>query len=131
MNEWAELFKTSPIGAIGAGIAAGAVYLWKNWQEKSVDNREVSRLMTALDAVIKERDEERDRADEAFKKQLELTERFSEMRAQSERLLERMESMDNHMKMVVQENENLRKQIAALNDLVRQLQTSINVGNIQ
>jgi predicted nuclease with TOPRIM domain len=119
MDEWVLLFKNNPLEAIGMVVLGGGYWLLKNRQEKAVDNREVERLKEALVVVIKERDEERERADEAFQKQLELTERFSEMRAQNERLLERMDAINKHV-------EYLTKQNTLLSEQVHRLQSSID-----
>lgn len=119
MDEWVLLFKNNPLEAIGMVVLGGGYWLLKNRQEAKTDNREVERLKEALVAVIKERDEERERADQAFEKQLELTERFSEMRAQNERLLERMDAINKHV-------EFLTKQNTLLSEQVHRLQSSID-----
>lgn len=122
MDEWVLLFKNNPIEAIGMVVLGGGYWLIKNRQEKAVDNREVERLKDALVAVIKERDEERERADEAFQRQLELTERFSEMRAQNERLLERMEGMTKQIQALTDQNKLLSEQVQRLQSLIQQVQ---------
>lgn len=135
MDEWVTLFKSNPLVAIGGMIVAGGAYLLKNRSEKAVDSKEVLRLTTALEVVIKERDEERDRADEAFKRQLELTERFSDMRAQNERLLERMEQVSKQVANMAEDNIALRDQVKTLtgqnrelSEQVRRLQSTIDSG---
>ena len=121
MDEWVLLFKNNPMEAIGMVVLGGGYWLIKNRQEKAVDNREVERLKEALVSVIKERDEERERADSAFDKQLELTERFSEMRAQNERLLERMEGMTLQIKALTDRNQALGEQVQRLQTLIQQV----------
>ncbi len=124
MDEWVLLFKNNPMEAIGMVVLGGGYWLIKNRQEKAVDNREVERLKEALVSVIKERDEERERADSAFDKQLELTERFSEMRAQNERLLERMEGMTLQIKALTDRNQALGEQVQHLQTLIQQVRTN-------
>lgn len=146
MEEWFTLFKSNPLMAIGTVLIGGGAYLLKNRQEKSVDNREVARLQAAIEATVKDRDEQvdriskerdeaNDRADAAFAKQLELTERFSEMRAQNERLLERMEQVSKQVAIMAEDNAALRdevKQLTAqnrsLSDQVSRLQSTIDSG---
>ena len=135
MEEWFSLFKQNPLAAIGMVLLGGGAYLLKNRQEKSVDNREIVRLTTALEVVIKERDEANDRADVAFAKQLELTERFSEMRAQNERLLERMEQVSKQVAAMAEDNAALRDEVKglrsenrSLSDQVAHLQSTIDSG---
>lgn len=135
MEEWFSLFKQNPMAAIGMVLLGGGAYILKNRQEKAVDNKEVVRLQTALTDVIKERDEANDRADLAFAKQLELTERFSDMRAQNERLLERMEQVSKQVAIMAEDNAALRdevKQLTAqnrsLSDQVAHLQSTIDSG---
>lgn len=138
--DWAAEFQRAPLSAIGMLIATGAWYFFQRRKEKAaedVDNKEIERLQQALVAVIKERDEERARADGAFEKQLELTERFSDMRAQNERLLERMESMTRNMESmnkdmikVLDENRKLQSQVSELSDKLQRLQSSIDIGSI-
>lgn len=135
MEEWVTLFKSNPLMAIGTILVGGGAYLLKNRQEKSIDNREIARQAVVIEALIKERDEERDRADDAFKKQLELTERFSEMRAQNERLLERMEQVSKQVAVMAEDNaalrdeiKGLRSQNRSLSDQVARLQSTIDSG---
>lgn len=135
MEDWFSLFKQNPLAAIGMVLLGGGAYLLKNRQEKSVDNREIVRLTTALEVVIKERDEANDRADVAFAKQLELTERFSEMRAQNERLLERMEQVSKQVAVMAEDNAALREEVKqlttqnrSLSDQVARLQSTIDSG---
>lgn len=135
MDDWFSLFKQNPLAAIGMVLLGGGAYLIKNRQEKSVDNREIVRLTTALEVVIKERDEANDRADIAFAKQLELTERFSEMRAQNERLLERMEQVSKQVASMAEDNAALRDEVKvlrsqnrSLSDQVARLQSTIDSG---
>lgn len=129
MEEFVTLFKQNPLAAIGMVLVGGAAYLLKNRQEKAVDNKEVTRLTTALEVVIKERDEAQDRADAAFAKQLELTERFSEMRAQNERLLERMEQVSKQVSLMAEDNITLREQVRTLRD--QNLTLSKQVSHLQ
>lgn len=135
MEEWFSLFKQNPMAAIGMVLLGGGAYILKNRQEKAVDNKEVVRLQTALTDVIKERDEANDRADLAFAKQLELTERFSDMRAQNERLLERMEQVSKQVAVMAEDNaalhdevKGLRSQNRSLSDQVAHLQSTIDSG---
>lgn len=135
MEEWVTLFKSNPLMAIGTILVGGGAYLLKNRQEKSIDNREIARQAVVIEALIKERDEERDRADDAFKKQLELTERFSEMRAQNERLLERMGQVSKQVAAMAEDNaalrdevKGLRSQNRSLSDQVARLQSTIDSG---
>lgn len=126
MEEFVTLFKSNPLAAIGMVLLGGGYWLIKNKQEKAVDDREVVRLTTALEVVIKERDEANDRADVAFAKQLELTERFSEMRAQNERLLERMEQVSTQVARMAEDNADLRGQVRTLTDQNRELSQQVS-----
>lgn len=136
MEDMVTLFKTSPWEAIGVAAMAGLGYLWKNRAEKreqaesrGVDTREIERLNKVVDTLARERDSESDRADAAFAKQLELTERFSEMRAQNERLLERMDQLGKQMQVVLDENGQLRSQVAKLSEELHSLRSSLRTGN--
>lgn len=129
MEEFVTLFKSNPLAAIGMVLLGGGYWLIKNKQEKAVDDREVVRLTTALEVVIKERDEANDRADTAFAKQLELTERFSEMRAQNERLLERMEQVSKQVSLMAEDNIALREQVRTLRE--QNLTLSKQVSHLQ
>lgn len=138
MEEWVALFKSNPLAAIGMVLLGGGAWLLKNRQEKSVDNREVVRLTTALEVVVKERDEANDRADVAFAKQLELTERFSEMAAQNARLETRMEQVSTQISKMADDNAALRDQVRTLTQQneelstqVRRLQSTIDAGTAQ
>ena len=135
MEEWVTLFKSNPLMAIGTILVGGGAYLLKNRQEKSIDNREIARQAVVIDALIKERDEANDRADVAFAKQLELTERFSDMRAQNERLLERMEQVSKQVATMAEDNAALRDEVKSLRvenrslaDQVARLQSTIDSG---
>lgn len=126
MEDWVTLFKSNPAAAIGMVLLGGGYWIIKNRQESSADNREVSRLRTALEATIKERDEANDRADVAFAKQLELTERFSQMSAQNARLEERMEQVSSQLSRMANDNADLRKQVANLNEQNRGLSNQVD-----
>lgn len=135
MEDWFTLFKTNPLAAIGMVVLGGGAWLLKNRQEKTVDNKEIARLQVVIEAAVKERDEANDRADAAFSKQLELTERFSDMRAQNERLLERMELVSKQLSNMAEDNADLRAKVLALTDQnrdlsnqVKTLQDTINAG---
>lgn len=125
MEDWLTLFKANPVEAIVVVVGGAVGFLMKRKSEKAaeaesrgVDAREIERLNKEVERrdqiianVAKERDEERDRADDAFAKQLELTERFSEMRASNERGIERMEQLSKQMAIVIEDNIALREQV--------------------
>lgn len=135
MEDLVALFKSSPLEAIGVVLMAGVGYIWKNKSEKkeqaesrNVDTREIERLNKEVDRVnnvngliAKERDEEKDRADAAFAKQLELTERFSEMRAQNERASVQMETISRQLTDLASENMKLREQVGSLTQQVHEV----------
>ena len=138
MEDWVALFKSSPLAAIGMVVFGGGYWLIKNKQEKTEDSKEVVRITTALNAVIKERDDANDRADAAFAKQLELTERFSEMRAQHERMSVQMEQVSKQLSNMAEDNlalhdqvKELTEQNRALSQQVERLQSSIDSGITQ
>lgn len=136
MEDFVTLFKSAPWEAIGVAVSAGIAYLWKNKSEKreqaesrGVDSREIERLNKVVDTLAKERDDADLRADAAFAKQLELTERFSEMRAQNAQVLERMDQLSAQMRIVLDENAQLRTQVAKLSDELHRLRSSLETGN--
>lgn len=159
MEDLVALFKASPFEAIGTVVVVGISYLWKNKQEKKaevesrgVDAREIERLnkenerVNGVNALIaKERDEANDRADAAFAKQLELTERFSEMRAQNAQMSAQMETISKQLDSQASENKQLRDQVKQLTEQVhditvqnnelntklQKLQTTLNTGTAQ
>lgn len=135
MEDFTTLFKSAPWEAIGVAVAAGIGWLWKNKSEKKaqtesrdVDSREIVRLNKVVDQVIKERDDADGRADAAFAKQLELTERFSDMRAQNAQVLSRMEQLSEQMHNVLEENGQLRAQVAKLSEELHSLRTALRSG---
>lgn len=136
MDDFVTLFKSAPWEAIGVALSAGIAYLWKNKSEKKeqaesrgVDSREIERLNKVVDSVVRERDEANDRADAAFAKQLELTERFSEMRAQNAQVLARMDQLSEQMRNVLDENAQLRAQVTKLSDELHNLRSSLETGS--
>lgn len=140
MEDWLTLFKANPVEAILVVVVGSGTYLMKRKSEKAadaesrnVDAREIERLNKELerrDVVIqnvsKDRDEERDRADDAFAKQLELTERFSEMRAQNERGIERMDQVSKQMALVLEENIGLRQQLTGVSSQLHDMTSQYN-----
>lgn len=132
MDDLPNLLKSAPWEAIGVAVAAAITFLWKNRAEKKeqgVDSREIERLNKVVDQVIKERDAADDRADAAFAKQLELTERFSEMRAQNAQVLARMDQLSDQMQHVLEENGQLRTQVTTLSDELHKLRSTLRTGN--
>lgn len=136
MDDFVTMFKSAPWEAIGVAVSAGIAWLWKNKSEKreqaesrGVDSREIERLVKRVESVEKERDDETARADAAFAKQLELTERFSEMRAQNAQVLARMDQLSEQMRIVLDENAQLRTQVTKLSDELHSLRSSLKTGN--
>jgi len=132
MEDWVELFKNNPLGATLGTLGAAFWFWWKTRQEKQTDNREVSRLTEALIHERAARIEAEEARDAAVAKQIEQVERFSEMRAQNERLLERMGMLTEQMRTVVEENarlhttvEQLRQEVAQSRAEVQQLRQSV------
>lgn len=124
MDDWSaitSMFKESPLTAIGMVIFGGGWWIFKSIGEKRGDNREVERLTTALSEERDMRSKAETSRDEAIEKQIQQVERFSEMRAQNERLLERMDSLGDHVNKVVEENIKLREQVTKLTEQVGQL----------
>lgn len=121
MEEWVAMFKQNPIGAT-LGVAGTAIFWWwKNRQEKQIDNREVARLTDALVQERGARVEAEEARDAAIAKQIEQVERYSEMRAQNERLLERMETLSASVQKLTEENSRQRDNITALTTQVASL----------
>lgn len=126
MEDFITLFKSNPFAAIGMVLLGGGWWWIKNNQEKTVDNREVTRLTTALEVTAKERDEANDRADAAFAKQLDLTQTFSDMRAQNAKLDARLEQVSDQLSKMAADNADLREQVKTLTDQNRSLSSQVS-----
>lgn len=138
MEDFITLFKSNPFAAIGMVLLGGGYWLVKNRQEKDIDNREVTRLTTALELANKRADEADDRADAAFAKQLELTQTFSDMRSQNARLESKLEQVSDQLSKMANDNADLREQVKTLtgqnrdlSDQVSRLQRTIDSSTTQ
>src|ERR1700712_5408480 len=126
MEDFITLFKSNPFAAIGMVLLGGGWWWIKNNQEKTVDNREVLRLTTALDISNKRGDDAEDRADAAFAKQLELTQTFSDMRSQNARLESKLEQVRDQLSKMANDNADLREQVNTLTTQNRDLSNQVN-----
>jgi len=126
MEDFITLFKSNPFAAIGMVLLGGSWWWIKNNQEKTVDNREVLRLTTALDISNKRADDAEDRADAAFAKQLELTQTFSDMRSQNARLESKLEQVSDQLSKMANDNADLREQVNTLTTQNRDLSNQVN-----
>lgn len=144
MEDFLLMFKSNPLAAVGMVIFGGVGYWVKNRSEKATDSKEVTRLQAAIEATVKDRDttvsritterdamrEERDeaqaRADGAFQKQLELTERFSDMRAQLAQALAKLEQVSTQLASQASDAQTLRDKVTELTGQNRELSAQVS-----
>lgn len=126
MEDFITLFKSNPFAAIGMVVLGGGWYWLKNRQEANTDNREVTRLTAALEVANKRADDAEGRADEAFAKQLELTQTFSDMRSQNARLELKLEQVSDQLSKMANDNADLRQQVKTLTDQNRDLSSQVS-----
>lgn len=143
------LFDKSTIsGLVGLGVLV-AGYFWKGKQERGENKTQSEELASALSIERERRAKaeadataERVRADQAFARQLEMVEQFSQMRADTAtakeamlgmqrdvaRATEEVQRLSQALEQATAENEELRRQMGLMAEEIRQLKQTIQAS---